>query len=272
MTIFSQKIVLITGGGSGLGKGIAQEIALRGAVVVIADINLESAQKVASIITEKGGKSIAKYIDTTDYEQMKSLVNSTVEEFGRIDYFFNNAGIGISKPCHETSIDDWNKVLGVNLNGMVYGCELVYKLMVKQGFGHIVNTASLAALTPFPTAVPYATSKFAVLGMSRSLRIEGKFYGVKVSAICPGFVATNIYESAIRDLPAASLLATIPFKIVPLDTASQIIVDSVAKNKELIVFPFYAKLMWWFYRYCYPVASWIGKDTFRRYLDSAAKG
>jgi short-subunit dehydrogenase len=189
-----------------------------------------------------------------------------VVQEGKIDFFFNNAGIGLSIPAHQIGLDQWHKVLGVNLMGMVHGCEIVYKQLVKQGHGHLVNTASLAGLVPFPTAVPYATSKFAMVGLSRSLRIEAAFYGVKVSAICPGFVDTAIYDQAIRVLPKNELMKGIPFPLVPLSEAVHLILRGVQKNKEIIIFPTYARVLWWLVRYCKPLSNWVARDTFRKYL------
>ena len=134
--------------------------------------------------------------------------------------------------------------------GVIHGCDVAYKIMAKQGNGHIVNIASLSGLVPFPTNAPYAATKHAVVGLSTSLRVEGEALGVKVSAVCPGFIESNIYSATESiNLDRESFLnADLPFKKVPTDIAAGEILKGVLKNKSLIVFPGYAVLAWLLYR------------------------
>jgi NAD(P)-dependent dehydrogenase (short-subunit alcohol dehydrogenase family) len=264
-SLFTNKIIVITGAGSGLGMGLSLALAELGAILVLADINAQTLDDVVQKAKSMGGQASGQLTDTRIYEQVKNLIETTVATHQHIDYLFNNAGIGIASECQDISIDDWHKVIDVNLMGMVYGCEIGYKQMVKQGFGHIVNTASLAAIMPFPTAVPYATSKFAVLGMSRSLRIEGEKLGVKVSAICPGFVQTEIYNNAIRQLPTQQLMKAIVLPVIGLDQAIHAILKGVAANKSMIVFPFYSRLLWFVTRLFPALADIVGRDAIGKF-------
>ncbi len=246
MESFRDKVTIVTGGASGIGRAISEKMAAAGALLVIADINLAQAQIVAQQINSVGGRAEAVQTDVSQYEQVKKLIDDTFAQYGRLDYMFNNAGFAIVGEVQDLTIEHWEKQLSVNLMGVIYGTTEAYRLMVKQGFGHIVNTASLAGLIGFPSGVPYATSKHAVWGLSRSLRAEGRVYGVKVTAICPGFVESSIYDSAVRvNTPNEEFRKAIPFKIIPTAQAANAILKGVLADQEVIVFPFYARLSWW---------------------------
>lgn len=265
--VFRHKIALLTGAGSGLGRGMAELLGQYGATVIVTDLDAASAQQVAECIVAQGGEAVSFGLDVRQAEAFEQLVIDVVAKYQSLDYLFNNAGVGISGETQRLTLAQWQKVLAVNLHGVVNGVAVAYPIMVEQGFGHIVNTASLAGLAPFPTAVPYAATKTAVVGLSRSLRIEAAEFGVKVSAICPGFVDTQIYQNAdLVGIRLDALLQTIPFKIIPTDQAVRTILRGVARNQTLIVFPFYARLLWFLVRYCYPLVSWIGRDTFRKFI------
>ncbi len=146
--------------------------------------------------------------------------------------------------------------------GVIYGTTAAYSLMVKQGFGHIVNIASLAGLIGYPTNTPYATTKFAVVGLSTSLRNEGKDLGVNVSVVCPGYVDTGIYNATpILNADREKVLANIPFKMMDVKKAARLILGGVIRNKAIITFPFYAVLLWWFYRLHPAILTPLGRKT-----------
>ena len=151
------------------------------------------------ICPERGpGAATAAVVDVRDASGFQKLVDDTAAEHGRLDYLFNNAGIGIAGEERDVSLEDWNTVLDVDLHGVVHGVRAAYALMVKQGHGHIVNTASLAGLLPSPGLVPYAMTKHGVVGLSLSLRAEAAEHGVRVTAVCPGVVDTPILTRAAR--------------------------------------------------------------------------
>jgi short-subunit dehydrogenase len=189
---------------------------------------------------------------------VEQLVQETVERKGRLDYIFNNAGIGIGGNVNHYGIEDWNQMMDVNLSGVINGVQAAHKVMMVQGFGHIVNTASLAGLTPSPGNVAYAATKHAVVGLSISLRAEAAQLGVRVSVLCPGFVRTAILEGGgkygkmLIDLSPEQhrqMLAMIEkFKPISPDVFAKKALNSVAKNKAIIIVPALWKLFWWIYR------------------------
>jgi NAD(P)-dependent dehydrogenase (short-subunit alcohol dehydrogenase family) len=186
--IFSGATAIITGGASGIGRAIAEELAVRGSDVVVADIQIENAHKIAADILASGGKANAMEVDVTDYPALERIVEQTIQRTGRLDYMFNNAGIGIIGDVCHYNIEDWNYILDVNLHGVINGVQAAYNVMMNQGFGHIVNTASLAGITPCSGMVSYCTTKHAVVALSTSLRGEALRRGIRVSVLCPGFV------------------------------------------------------------------------------------
>lgn len=249
MNDFKDKVTIVTGGASGIGQAISEALGESGACLIIADVNLEGAQKVAASINEKGGNATAAQLDVTSAEDVQSMVDETVAKHGRLDLIFNNAGVAVGGEARDLSLADWRRIVDVNLMGVIYGTAAAYAVMVKQGYGHIVNTASLAGLLGAPFMVPYAATKHAVVGLSKSLRAEAADLGVKVTAICPGYVQSNIYDaSPWRKINKDKVMQQIPFKIIEAQEAAQIILRGVARNKAVIVFPGYAKIFWFLSR------------------------
>lgn len=241
---FNNKVAVITGAASGLGLGFAKEIAKAGGIVVASDVNLEGVQKVVAEIESAGGKAEAHQLDVRDSAAVIALVDGTVEKHGRIDYMFNNAGIAVQGFVDEIPVEDWDAIIDINLKGVAYGTSAAYKHMVKQRSGHIVNTASLAGLTPAPLLAPYSTVKFGVVGMSDSLRVEAQSKGVYVTALCPGFIDTGIYDNArTTGFDTSKAKESIPGGIVPLDKGVQKLLDGVVKKKRVVTLPWFAHLL-----------------------------
>jgi NAD(P)-dependent dehydrogenase (short-subunit alcohol dehydrogenase family) len=186
-----QKVAIVTGGGSGIGAALSQELARRGARIVVADIDGDGAKRVATAIAGSGGRATASRVDVSQEQDIRRLVEDTASAYGRLDYQFNNAGIAIGGDIRDLTLDQWRRVLDVDLCGVLYGTLAAYPIMAGQGFGHIVNTSSGAGLLPTPLNAPYSTAKHAVVGLSLSLRLEGADLGVKVSVVCPGYVRTR---------------------------------------------------------------------------------
>jgi short-subunit dehydrogenase len=165
---------------------------------------------------------------------------------------FNNAGIAIGGNVSHFGIDDWNQIIDVNLRGVVNGIQAAYKVMISQGFGHMVNTASMAGLMSSPGAVAYATTKHALVGLSRSLRAEAAQMGVRISVLCPGVVRTPILEGGgkygkmLIDIPPEQVRRMWE-KLKPMSPSlfAEKVLDSVAKNKAIIIVPAKWKLFWW---------------------------
>jgi NAD(P)-dependent dehydrogenase (short-subunit alcohol dehydrogenase family) len=244
----ADKTAIVTGGGSGIGEALCRELARRGAQVVVADINADDARRVAGAITGKGGRATARSVDVAAEQDVRHLVEDTASAYGHLDYLFNNAGIAIGGEARYLTLDHWRRVLNVDLYGVLHGIVAAYPVMVRQGFGHIVNTSSAAAFSPVPGNAPYGTAKHAVVGLSLSLRLEAACLGVKVSCVCPGFVRTNIYRNAVSvnpNLPAGvplEQLAGAPAKMMQAARAAEVILNGVIRNQALIVFP--ASIRW----------------------------
>lgn len=255
---FDGATAIITGGASGIGRALAEELAKRGGEVVLADLQIELAEEVVIEIQASGGKAEAVKLDVADFSAVEQLVQETVKRTGRLDYMLNNAGIGIGGDLNHYGINDWNYILDVNLRGVIHGVQAAYTVMLAQGFGHIVNTASLAGLMPSPGVVSYATTKYAVVGLSQSLRAAAAPLGIRVSVFCPGFVRTAIlsgggkYGRALIEMSPEqeqSLQEVIEkFKPMPPNIFARKALDLVAKNKAIIVLPSWWKLFWWLNR------------------------
>ncbi|MFF2908362.1 SDR family NAD(P)-dependent oxidoreductase [Paenibacillus sp. NPDC057934] len=186
---------IITGGASGIGRAISKELAARGIFVVIADINASLGEDLVLEIHANGGKSRYMPVDVTDASSVHNVIHAVYQEFGRLDYLFNNAGISMYGELDQMSLEHWKKIMDINLWGVIYGVQAAYPLMKQQGFGHIANTASVAGLGPTPTASAYSTTKHAVVGLTTSLHYEAEAFGIKVSAICPSHVDTPIFDN-----------------------------------------------------------------------------
>lgn len=252
--IFNEATAIVTGGASGIGRALARELAKRGCEVVLADRQIRLAEEVASEIRASGGKARACEVDVTDYSSVEQLVLETTARTGRLDYIVNNAGIGFGGNVKDYSIKDWNQIVDVNLRGVINGVQAAYQIMINQGFGHIVNTASMAGLIPSPGVVAYATTKHAVVGLSKSLRAEAISAGVYVSVLCPGVIRTPILEGGRygrmpEEIPPEKMRQLWEkLKPMPPDIFAYKAINSIAKNKAIIIVPSWWKLFWWINR------------------------
>ena len=192
--LVKDKVVIITGAGSGIGKATAKLFAQNEAKVVVSDINLANAERVVSEITESGGTAIAVQTDVTQFEQVENLIQQAVKTYGKLDVMVNNAGIGgkAQNKTAEHTLDDWHNVIAVNQTGVFYGMKLALQQMVKQGFGNIVNIASLAGLKASGNNLSYSASKFAVVGMTKSAALEYASKRIRVNAVCPGYTESAL--------------------------------------------------------------------------------
>jgi NAD(P)-dependent dehydrogenase (short-subunit alcohol dehydrogenase family) len=268
MTAVQRQVAIVTGGASGIGRALCQALAARGAMVIVADINAAGAEQVAAALRQCGGHAAAYQVDVADAGSVSQLVQHTVATHQRLDYLFNNAGIAVTADARDLQLEHWRKVIDVNLLGVIYGVQAAYPIMARQGYGHIVNTASLAGLVPYPTNLPYATTKHAVVGLSLSLRAEAADLGVKVSVVCPGWVQSGIYAASpmlnVRPDQAQPDGPGLPFKLMETDVAAQRILAGVARNQPVIVFPRYARVIWWVYRMR---ATWLNALGFKLIRD-----
>jgi NAD(P)-dependent dehydrogenase (short-subunit alcohol dehydrogenase family) len=209
------KIVIITGAASGIGKACALQFAKNGATVIIADINLENAQKVASEIIANKGNALAIKVNVAKFEDVEKLIQQTVSTFGKLDIIVNNAGIGPSYlKTHEATLRDWDRVISVNQTGVFYGMKLALQQFLLQGYGNIVNIASLAGLKASPYNISYSASKFAVVGMTKSAAMEYATKNIRINAVCPGYTESDLLDQLLATKPEmdAVLKSVIPMK------------------------------------------------------------
>ena len=256
---FTDKVAIVTGAASGIGEALGKALAQSGAKPVLADINVSRLNKVAESIIDAGHTAEAIPLDVSNYDDVKKLVDDTASKHGRLDFIFNNAGIAVGAEVRDCSIEDWRNVLNTNLMGVVHGVASAYPLMVQQGFGHIINTASIEGLVPYPATVSYVASKFGVVGLSNSLRIEGRDLGVKVSVVCPGYIKTPIFEtSKMIKIDREKVLAELPDRlgITPQECA-RVILKGVERNKAIIVVTAMAKFLWLLQRISPNLILWM---------------
>ncbi|UGB30563.1 SDR family NAD(P)-dependent oxidoreductase [Metabacillus sp. B2-18] len=192
----TRKVAIVTGGASGIGKAICYELVAQQVFVIICDIDDEKGSALEQEINQNVIHSRFIHLNVTDHKDVEAIITGTYEEFGRLDYLFNNAGIAMYGELYDMSMEEWQDIVNVNLWGVIHGTQVGYKIMKEQGFGHIVNTASAAGLGPSPISAAYSTTKHAVVGLTTSLHYEAEEFGVKISTLCPAFVDTPIFDSA----------------------------------------------------------------------------
>lgn len=244
---FAGQVAVVTGAASGIGQALSRALADEGAIVVLADLDGESARRTASAI---GVDAEGVNVDVTDSAAVQALVDSVAERHGRIDLLCNNAGIGPGGPVQDLGLEDWRQVIDVDLLGVVYGVAAAYPLMVRQRSGHIVNTASLAGLLPSPLLTPYAAAKAGVVGLSLSLRVEAAAYGVGVTVVCPGPVETPLLDQGgpTAAVNVRKLLTNALGDPHPVASMAADIVEGVATNRAIVVSPATAREAWAMFR------------------------
>ncbi len=254
------RIAIVTGAASGIGFALSSALDQRGDTVIMADVNAEQVEQQARRLTP--GRVEAHALDVRDAAAVNDLVQDVAGRYGRLDLIFNNAGIAIGGETEEMLPAHWDRVLDVNLKGVVNGVTAAYPIMLKQGFGHVVNTASLAGLVPTPLLVPYVMTKHAIVGLSLSLRAEAAVDGIGVTVVCPGLTKTPFFDNAApADLPRGRLytarqeqqqakkskLAEFAMRHAGLyapERLAQDILKGVDRNKAMVVKPTSAHVQW----------------------------
>lgn len=249
--VFSGRVALVTGGGSGIGRSLCLELAKNGAEVAVGDVNAAAAACVVSEIEETGGTAVSITVDISVPSQVEIAVQTVVDRFGRLDFMFNNAGIAIVAEMYHMDLERWKRIIDINLMGVIYGTHYAYQVMCRQGSGHIINTASLGGLVPGPLRSAYITGKFGVVGLTLSLRTESGKYGVRASVVCPGAVKTPIFQTAemIGNDRRKSEEGLKKTKMMDPDAAAEKILHGVARNKGIIVMDPVTKSLWGLFRF-----------------------
>ena len=246
---FDGSVSIVTGAASGIGRALAERLAGSGSSVVLADRQFKLLDELAREISDRGGRASAVELDVRCFAEQQRLVSKTMQDEGRLDYLFNNAGIGVGGDIDLHTEHDWEQIIDVNVKGVAFGVQAALGPMLAQGFGHIVNTASISGLIPLPGLVAYCMSKHAIVGLSKSLRGEVAKAGIRVSALCPGPVDTPLLTGGrfgrfhgVSGDAAKHILSP----IAPMDSAwfATKALKAVKKNKPLIVLPWQYKILW----------------------------
>jgi NAD(P)-dependent dehydrogenase (short-subunit alcohol dehydrogenase family) len=207
------KVALITGAGSGIGRATAELFAKEGAKVVVVDYNAESGQSAVRSINESGGQATFVQTDVSKAVDAERMVRETIETYGRLDIVHNNAGIFVKPtPAHELTEDVWDRVFDINIKGVWLGCKYAVPELIKAGGGAIVNTASMAGIRARPYTSAYCASKGAVVMLTKTLAIELAPYNIRVNCICPGAVNTPLIHhlGIAQEQAAVQVLADQP--------------------------------------------------------------
>jgi NAD(P)-dependent dehydrogenase (short-subunit alcohol dehydrogenase family) len=248
---FKDKVAIVTGGASGLGQALCEALCKRGAHVIVADIDVTRAQQLALAICATGGRARAAHLDVANFDLVQRLVSDTASEYGHFDYMFNNAAATATRgELRDLPLEPWYRAIDVNLLGVLYGTIAAYSVMIRQGFGHIVNTGSIAGLVGFPTSIPYGATKSAVVNLSVALRTEAAELGVKVSVVCPGPIHGEERQHV---------------KLIGIERAAQLMLNGVERNKAIIVFPLLARVLWWLHRLSPNLLFLLGRKFMRDY-------
>jgi NAD(P)-dependent dehydrogenase (short-subunit alcohol dehydrogenase family) len=196
MSRFPNKITLVTGAGSGIGRTTAQAFAAEGAVVIVSDISVEQGEATTDAIKEAGGQATFIHCDVADPEQIATLTASIVAEFGRLDIAINNAGVGgtIAKTA-DVPMEEYYHTVGVNLGGVFFGMQHQLRQMLAQGGGSIVNVASVAGLRALPHSSVYTATKHAVVGLTKAAAVEYARKNIRINAVCPVFTRSAMFDS-----------------------------------------------------------------------------
>jgi len=248
---FAGKVVVITGGAKGLGRGLSEALARAGARLVVGDIDIASANALCDGLTLASCTATAVEVDVTDAASVDRLIEQAVGLHGRVDYMINNAGIAAGGEFQDVSAATVHRVIEIDLLGAAYGTLAAYKLMVRQRGGHIVNIASMLALFPNPLSAAYVAAKHGLGGLTQSVMAEAATHDVHLTLVCPGYIATNLFQAGTFEgsLRSDNVVSRIPFQLLDVDTAVNHILRAMLARKPIAVFPFYARVLWWTHRF-----------------------
>jgi NADP-dependent 3-hydroxy acid dehydrogenase YdfG len=242
---FSGRTVVLTGAASGIGRSLALLLSRCGSTVHALDLNVAGLETLAQEAAGPGSIH-TRQLDVCDLAAYQVVVSEIQAASSSIDFLFNNAGVTLLGEAQNIPFEKWKWLMDINLMGVIHGTHLIYPIMIAQGSGHIINTASIAGTTGYATAAAYTASKAAILEFTRSLRAEAVGHGVKVTAACPGYVDSGIFlQDRIVGADRDAMLRDLPVRMMTPDQAAFGFLSGVVKGKNSTIFPFTAKFLWY---------------------------
>jgi len=229
------KVVVITGASSGLGEATARLLSAEGASVVLGARRVERLQSLANELTASGGKALAVTTDVTHCDQVKRLVDAAVQKYGRIDVMINNAGLMPQAPLERLRVDEWDRMIDVNIKGVLYGIAAALPYMKQQKAGHIINVSSVAGHKVVPAGAVYCATKHAVRALSEGLRMEVKPYNIRTTVISPGAVATELPDSISEPDIAKNIHKFYEAFAIPADSFARAVAFAMSQPEDVDV-------------------------------------
>jgi NADP-dependent 3-hydroxy acid dehydrogenase YdfG len=229
------KVVVITGASSGNGEATARHLSAQGATVILGARRVDRLKSLVDELSHNGGKALAVPTDVTQYEQVKRLVDTAVQTYSRIDVMINNAGLMPHSPLDRLKIDDWNRMIDVNLKGVLYGIAAALPYMKQQKSGHIINVSSVAGHKVRPGSAVYAATKTAVLVVSEGLRQEVKLYNIRTTVISPGAIATELADSITETDIAENVRKFIQEIALPAESFARAVAFAMSQPEDMDV-------------------------------------
>lgn len=230
-----EKVVVITGASSGLGEAAARLLSAEGAIVVLGARRVERLNSLADELTAKGGQAIAIATDVTKRSDVKKLVDTAVQRFGRIDVMINNAGLMPHSPLERLKVDEWDRMIDVNIKGVLYGIAAALEHMKRQKFGHIINVSSVAGHKVTPDGAVYCATKHAVRALSEGLRQELKPYNLRTTIISPGAVATELPNTITEPDIAERVNKFYKDIAIPADSFARAVAFAISQPEDVDV-------------------------------------
>jgi len=261
---------VVTGAASGIGRATAEALARAGARLYLCDVDEAGLAKVAASIGS--AVALSRRVDVSKRDAMEAFAAEVHDDGGAIDVLVNNAGVGLAGGILETSIEDFEWVLNINLWGVIHGCHFFAPKMAERRAGHIVNVSSVLGLMSGPGMVGYSTAKFAVVGLSESMRAELRQHGVGVSVICPGAIDTKIVETTRykKDPEAtrARVIALYKKRAVGPERVADAIVRAIERGTDVVPVTPEAKIGWWLKRFAPGLAAPVARALARQAMGS----
>lgn len=227
------KVIVITGASSGLGEASARLLSEQGAKMVLGARRLERIERLASEIKDGGAEAIAVQTDVTDRNQVNALVDAAIQQYGRVDVMLNNAGLMPHSPLERLKTDDWDRMIDVNIKGVLYGIAAALPHMQKQKSGHIINVSSVAGHLVTPGGAVYCATKHAVRAISEGLRQEVKPYNIRSTIVSPGAVATELPDSITEKDVSEGIHEFYEKYAIPADSFARVVSFAISQPEEV---------------------------------------